>query len=69
MARRLLRVGSGSANQVALGPTKLQKNEDIKPTKHCAAQQFGRYLGENPRFLSSIFFVCARVARARVRVP
>ena len=29
---------SYSANQVAPGPTKLQKNEFIKPTEHCAAQ-------------------------------
>ena len=53
-------MGSGSANQVALDPIKLQKNEFIKPTEHCAAQKFGRYLGKKPRFLFSIFFACAR---------
>ena len=29
---------SYSVNQVALDPIKLQKNEVIKPTEHCAAQ-------------------------------
>ena len=66
--------GSGAArsylaNRVALDPIKQQNNEVIKPTEHCAAQYFGRYLGENPRFLFSVFFACARGARASVRVP
>ena len=38
MARRLWRVGSGSASQVLLDSIKQQKNEVIKPTEHCAAQ-------------------------------
>ena len=42
-ARETVEEGGGAAqsysvNQVALDPIKLQKNEVIKPTKHCAAQ-------------------------------
>ena len=59
----------GLANRVALDPIQQQNNDAIKPTEQCATQYFGRYLGKNPIFLSSIFFACAHGARASARVP
>ena len=60
---------SYSANQVALGPTKLQKNEVISPPNTAPRSSLVGTSGKTPDFNFAIFFVCAREARTSVGVP